>query len=641
MITRRNFIVRSVAVAGAGLSFPFKLSAFDGKGQGTARIIKPSFLIAGQQTVVKIEFTVGKSGIPVGGGIWLGLHHAALWNTDFGFWSSFQAHNPNGKKYIGVAGKEAGNFECKWYGWAPNESMNRAPGGPPANDWTGSTPLIFHQCMQAKVKNTPLKPGQKIILTVGTDKHPATAPIVCDKDHEFFIAVDHDADGVFNGIGDYPKLDLIADKPDHLTGSAQMVQQAGKPFEFLIRAEDKYYNTSKSFSNNVSVKTEQGEMAAKNIKLVSGTARVMLNIPRSGPQRFYLESSSIKGRSEPVMIFDEMPANKIFYGDMHGHTRISDGCGADAYEYYSFGRDEANLDVCALTDHWHYDWPHMQKAAKEFNEPGKFITFLGEESGSNLDHVNLYFLDDNAPHTNRFTDTYAKCNKMVHEQYLSKGVKVIGGPHHFAFDRGEKSYPWGQWDTEYERFAEIVSNHGTSEYDGNPNPLHTTDSEKTMQAGLAKGKRFAVIGSSDTHVSKPGRSCWLRYKGGLSAFIAPKLDRQSIWDAWWNYRTYAAEFDRIYMNFFVNGEIFGSEVKAAKSCKIEYEVVGADDAIEVHLIKDNKICRTDNSRNGVLRVSFTDDLTDDEHFYYLCVIQGNGQRAWSTPIWVSRDEVIE
>ncbi|AQQ70708.1 hypothetical protein SMSP2_01068 [Limihaloglobus sulfuriphilus] len=633
-ISRRNFIKHSLAAAGVGMVFPYEALSFDGKGQGSARIVKPSILHAGENTQVVIEFTVGKDGIPAGGGIWLGLHHAAIWNSDFGFWSSFQAENPKGPKFIGILGDDRANFDCKWYGWAPQESMNRAPGGPPANDWTGSTPLTYHQCLQAKVKDTPLKPGQKIMLTIGTREHPAVPPIAADKDHEFFIAVDHDGDGVFNGIGEYPKLDVKASKPDHLYASAQMTQQAGRPFELMVKAEDKYYNTATSFSGTVNIKTEQGELLLEGVKIVSGLARVKISVPHAGPQRLALTGQGLKGRSEPIMVFDKMPENRIFYGDMHGHTMVSDGCGKDAWEYYSFGRDEANLDVCALTDHWHYDWPHMQKAVKEFNEPGRFIVFLGEEAGTNFDHVNLYFLDDDAPHTDYYMNKYAQCNKLAHEQYIDNGYKVIGGPHHFAFDRGEKTYPWGEWDPAYARFAEIVSNHGTSEYDGNPNPLHTTDPEKTMQAGLAKGCRFGVIGSSDTHVSKPGRSCWLMYKGGLAAFVAPELTKKAIWDAWWNYRVYAAEFDRLYIDFSINGDMMGSEVEAVGSCEIKYRVVGADDGIEVFLIKNNQICRSDKADNGIVNVSFTDELDKDDNFYYLRAVQANGQRAWSTPVWV-------
>ena len=634
-MNRRHFIT----AAGGALALsavPRNVLAFDTQGEGSMWILEPSEWVCGRPVKVVLEITAGPSGIPVGGGVYVGFHHAALWNTDYGFWSSFQTVNPNGNKYIGIIGDQADNFSTVWKGWAKNEEINRAPGGPPANDWTGSTPLIFHQCFQARVKDHPIPPGGRVLVTIGTDQFPAVPPIVADKDHELFLATDSTGKGVFYGVAaEQPKMDLVAAEPHHLIASAQMVQETGKPFELLIRAEDRYYNTAKSFNGTVTVRMEQGGVLARNVEVKNGLARVQVKVDRSGPQRLRLDGDGLDGRSEPIMVFEEAPACRIYYGDMHGHTRISDGCGADADEYYCFGRDEANLDVCALTDHWHYDWPQMQHAARQYYQPGRFVTFLGEEAGTNLDHINLYFADCNAPHTDRYHIKQQDCHNTAHNHYMANGCQVIGGPHHFAFDRGEKEYPWIGWDSAYERFAEIVSNHGTSEFDGNPNPLHTTDVNKTMQAGLAMGRRFGVIGSSDTHVSKPGRSNWMGYRGGLAAFLAPELTREAIWDAWWNYRVYAAEFDRIYMDFSVNGNGMGSEVSASDGkAELSVSVVGADDGITVELLKNNQVLKTEKAADGIVNFKITDFVASGEHWYYVRATQANGQRAWSTAVWV-------
>lgn len=209
-------------------------------------------------------------------------------------------------------------------------------------------------------------------------------------------------------------------------------------------------------------------------------------------------------------------------------------------------------------------------------------------------------------------------------------------PHHFAFDRGEKEYPWGVWDPKFYRFVEVFSNHGTSECQGNDKPLHTTDPDKTMQAGLEQGHRFGVIGSSDTHVSRPGRSNWMKYRGGMVAFLAKELTREAIWDALWNYRVYAMAFDRIYVDFRINDQIMGSEVACDGKCHVACEVVGRDEEIDVVLLRNNKVYRRETGSSGLVAMEFDDEPPTGTTHYYLRVTQKNGERAWSTPIWVAR-----
>ena len=46
-------------------------------GHGTATITPSDRLIAGSRETIIITFTVGAGGIPVGGGVMLGLHHVS------------------------------------------------------------------------------------------------------------------------------------------------------------------------------------------------------------------------------------------------------------------------------------------------------------------------------------------------------------------------------------------------------------------------------------------------------------------------------------------------------------------------------------------------------------------------------------
>jgi len=63
-----------------------------GDGEGTATIDPSGKLVAGSRATITITYTVGPSGIPVGGTIVMGLHHSA-------YWSDLQISTPDGDGY--------------------------------------------------------------------------------------------------------------------------------------------------------------------------------------------------------------------------------------------------------------------------------------------------------------------------------------------------------------------------------------------------------------------------------------------------------------------------------------------------------------------------------------------------------------
>ena len=90
-----------------------------------------------------------------------------------------------------------------------------------------------------------------------------------------------------------------------------------------------------------------------------------------------------------------MPEFKLFVGDLHGHTNLSDGR-VDIDFYFQNIRDRAKLDFAALTDHDHggvaaptlyhggtdSKWELIKSKVKEYNEEGKFTTILAYERDS-------------------------------------------------------------------------------------------------------------------------------------------------------------------------------------------------------------------------------------------------------------------
>jgi len=157
-----------------------------------------------------------------------------------------------------------------------------------------------------------------------------------------------------------------------------------------------------------------------------------------------------------------------------------------------------------------------------------------------------------------------------------------------------------------------------------------------MQGALASGLKFGVIGASDNHESKPGRSTWGDYPGGLAGIWADELSRESIWKALWNYSVYGTSLDRIYVDFSIDNNPMGESLESIKSVRLHAYVIGKTDVVDVAVIKNNEVIAEYTTNEGLVEFTLEDTPDTGAHFYYLRVTQDNGERAWSTPVWVER-----
>ena len=587
-------------------------------GQGTATVMPSDRLIAGSQSTIIITFTVGVGGIPVGGGVMLGLHHTSNFR-------GLQIDHADKTGYMIVEGKTANNFALEWHQWVPTEAI------PTRED------RLFRHGLIAKVTKSALTPGEQVRFVLGANGKGVFVQTTTEQTAEFHITTDGDADGVFMGIKHQPIVAIVANVAHHLVASVPATIIKNEPFEMRLRAEDEYFNLATSYNGEVTVNGPLGQPIAHDIPLSQGVARLEVTVKESGPQRFRLNDGMLTGRSNPARSFDKPPEYSIFWGDLHGHTSLSDGLGDTADDYYIFARDIAYLDVCALTDHGAAHWDEQIVAVQEFYDPGKFVTLLALEGGGKDGHMLLFFRDDDEEPISAWPNTHDEYVKHVIEQYGTDG-RLITGPAHFTGPSNGKTFPFGTFDERIMRFVELYSMKGASEYPMNPRPVGNGQGAKEdfVQSAYAKGLQFGVIGTSDNHDSHPGRNVATGFPGGLVAFYAKELTREAIWDAFWNYRVYATSFDRIYVEFTVNGQIMGSNLETAGQSLIEYYVVGAEDDLEVFLIRNNTVIRKDSSSTGHLQVSYKDDTPVGNNFYYIRVVQNNGERAWSTPVWVGR-----
>jgi hypothetical protein len=307
----------------------------------------------------------------------------------------------------------------------------------------------------------------------------------------------------------------------------------------------------------------------------------------------------------------------------------------------------------------------MWSVASRFTQEGKFVAFHGyewtspaisehAEGGQSVGegHKHIIYPDDKGPlvsYGDASTNTGAKLQARLH------GVDVLVIPHH----TGWSGTNWDAHDPELQRLVEICSAHGRFEYAGNLPIGHRRDHvhpNKFVLSALARGYRLGFVGGSDSHglqwhgteladragrVPSGTRVGWKQdaYRGGMTAIFAPSLTREALYEGLKNRRCYATSGVPIVLDVRINGALMGSEVELTGPPHITCDVEGTAALRAIELVRSGQVFaawRADSSYTGRnLQFSISDDMVtpDEEHYYFIRVIQEDGNMAWSSPIW--------
>jgi hypothetical protein len=346
---------------------------------------------------------------------------------------------------------------------------------------------------------------------------------------------------------------------------------------------------------------------------------------------------------------------RLFWGDLHAqsehHVMHSQNmnfrqrgwskgisCGT-VDECYAYAREVALLDFVALTDQGAClteAWEFCQAKVREYHEPGRFVTFKGYEAGAPNGHRNVIYVSDEIEpplDAKRFSNF---APRVLYDYYRERGDAILI-PHHVK--------TWTDWsfhDPQLEPLMEIYSCWGQSE---SPD-MTLWNKGMTPGAGAwaayERGYRMGLIASSDNHVGMPGRSfpgdrqAHTPFKGGLCAIWAEELTRESLFNAMKQRRCYGTTGARMVVRFSIDDQPMGSTV-ARKGQKISaaVEIVGTDELCAVEIVAAARVLQSLQLRRGENRLATKVELpaAAGDHFY-LRVTQVDGERAWTSPIFI-------
>jgi len=337
----------------------------------------------------------------------------------------------------------------------------------------------------------------------------------------------------------------------------------------------------------------------------------------------------------------------LFWGDFHDHTDIS-VCVRDknppGHDLYANERDIEKLDFCTLTDHgYNFDppqWAYNGEQTRNNHDPGRFVTFLGEEWTSSRNppaeggkmnrygHHNLVFLD---PYHKKFYDSFDSDISPADLWKELEGHEYICIPHQLADWKGKgKGNPPTDWSFVDERLqpvAEIFQTRQSYEYLGCPRqaPQGAPFKGHYLQDAWAKGVVIGVIASPDHGGGNGKAGVWAR-----------ELTRESIFEAVRARHTFGTSGAKMALRFSAGRAIMGDKVKHPEGA-IDFRItaLAMRNISELVIFRNNEIVyRTEPGRKE-FDTEWTDKKPPKENalWYYARIQAEDNELAWSSPIW--------
>jgi hypothetical protein len=395
--------------------------------------------------------------------------------------------------------------------------------------------------------------------------------------------------------------------------------------------------------------------------------------------KLYVSNRKLIGTSNPI-VWDEDISSQVYWGDTHIHTReFSDGMGTgtDAFHY---AKNVVLHDFAALGDHLNQRSNTFMEGRKEISYPynkaiweslidlccewtdKKFTAIPAYEwSGRNYyvtnatkakspyesisDKVMLFPLESakDAP----LVDYSSKEGCFQHQLYdaLRDEECTIISHTPISYVMGTS---WTEVDNAMEKVVEIYSSHGSSEsMKGNYRPLVNNKKKGSVIWALNNGFRFGFIGGGDDHYSHPGCPVRqykmknlvpiLRYKPGIAAIFSDQLNSKNLIQSLNQRKCYATTGERMWLKIKIDSALMGQTIEVNKSPIIIVTVCGTNKLESVELLKDGNVVAIRVPTNDRVKFAFEDiDLKKgDTAYFYARATQFDGERGWSSPIWVT------
>ncbi len=587
----------------------------DGKGRAWfedkgGKIAKRPSLQAGEPHLFRMVYQAGRDGIAVGGSVRIRVPRT------FG-WAAPQTRTPDMPGAV-QATTDAKGVELR------------------VNDFTNVEAIV-------EIAGRALRAGERIHITYDATPSNALRGFEDDSARIWFL-VDGDGDGRATPLDASPEFEMKPGEAVHLFVVWPTTARPGEPVRLSATALDQSYNVAERAPGKLTLEKLPSGLVLRGPRTFSfaanGVAETELVAEREGTYRVTLEGpNGLSATSNPLVV-SEGP--RILWGDLHGHSHLSDGTGRPE-NYLRYARDDARLDVSALTDHDHYGspryldqtpevWQKIRDTVREFHAPGRFVTLLGFEWTSWLHgHRHVLYFEDDGPMVSSIAAT-TETPRQLWEALRGRPALTLA--HHSAGGPVATNWAYAP-DPVLEPLTEIVSIHGSSESLDTPLPAHEMLQGNTVRDALARGYALGFVGSGDSHDGHPGctrdpstGSC------GLAAIFSEDNSRGSVLEALRARRSYATNGPRILLRVTLDGKPMGSTLPAEGRHSLVIEIVAEKPLASLDLVEDGGVVESvPTLSQRELRIERVVGSMRPGGYLYVRAIQLDQGAAWSSPFF--------
>lgn len=498
---------------------------------GSARLEPSGSFAAGSMESFTLVYTAGRFGVDDTGSVKIGFRFA----TDFG---PVQFNDPAGPGYTTAEASNGATLELKW-----EFKRNIRP-------WSRS--------LYIGVVKDFLAPGDTITICFG-DRRKGSPGIrlqtYCERDFEFRVLADPVATYDYVALPESPRISIVPGPGMRWRAVLPTLVRAGEPFRLGVKVEDKWGNPSDVGERRVRLEPSRPVTGLpETLTLVPG-AFAGLAVGLSAPAgddiviRCLDMSGEVVATTNPLRLAPPGEPLEHYWGDTHGQSNETLGTNS-ARDYFLFGRDRAFLDVMG---HQGNDfqitgafWRELNRLTAEFDVAGSFVCIPGYEWSANTavggdrnvhfrnegetihrsSHAQITDADDMGDEPTDAHDAHALFAKLAGRDCVV--AAHVGGRYaDIAFAH----------DGRLESAVEVHSAWGTFEW--------------IVKDAFERNYRVGIVANSDGHKGRPGAcypgASFFGSYGGLTCFIAERLDRDAIFESMRRRRHYATTGNRAYL----------------------------------------------------------------------------------------------
>ena len=613
-------------------------------GVGTAEFVGETEAVVGGYGEFTLRFTVGMAGMATGGGLRVATQHDFEWDMWGG--TRLQDRFPAHANFVTY--RTSTRSPLRWR--AVDLSRAYFP-------WQRVNEFI--------VQGDPLRPGDTIEIVFGDRSGGSPGVEIQPMDESAFeqrVFVDSFGESEFLPLAKSPRLTFVGAPASELVVFAPTDWTVGESRWINVWLDDGLGNPATGYDSTVTLTADRDGVRLPpphRFRERDGSAFRFDGVSFTRPGLYRVVARDGEGReatSNPIVVHGQAPARRIVWGDLHTHTRYSDGRGTPD-EMFEFGRRYAALDFCAISDHAFITtdqmWEEIKEATRRHHRPGEYVTFLGYEwSGASDvggDH-NVYTTADDMPLLRSYLMYDYSNLRQYHGPDRQAGhvedlFRTLAGNFrdenlltipHYGGRPGNPRWHNGR----LQRGIEIFSDHRRS--------------EDWVATFLDRGHRVGIVASTDNHSGNAGygvrrrdvtrgrdSALYSRFSPAergtaLLAVHAEDLTRDAVFQGIYHRRTYATTGERIALRFSVAGEAMGGEIATAGPVSVEAEVAGTDRIAMVRVVRNGRIVYSLDPMADSVEFDFVDaGGAPDGAYYYLDVLQVDGEKAISSPVWVN------